>query len=139
MTRIVVAPQAPVRAGPSRIDGIGAFATAALPARRKIGEMDGEIVSLRTARQRARGRERIHIVEFDDGTALDGTRGASPLKYANHSCRPNVYIRLARGRVEFYALRAIAAGEELTADYGETQHEGKLRCRCSAPGCIGFL
>lgn len=139
MKRLVVAPPAPVRAGPSRIDGTGAFATGPIPARRKIGEMDGEIVSLRTARARAKARERIHIVEFDDGTALDGTEGASPLKYANHSCQPNVYIRLAYRRVEFYALRAIRAGEELTANYGETQHEGRLKCRCGAPGCIGFL
>lgn len=40
---------------------------------------------------------------------------------------------------EFYALRVIEVGEELTVDYGETHHDGKLACRCSAPGCRGAL
>ncbi|HPP84032.1 MAG TPA: SET domain-containing protein-lysine N-methyltransferase, partial [Rubrivivax sp.] len=43
------------------------------------------------------------------------------------------------GRVEFYALRAIEPGEEITVDYGETHHEGRLACRCGAPGCRGAL
>jgi len=33
----------------------------------------------------------------------------------------------------------VAPGEELTANYGETHHEGQLRCRCGAPGCVGRL
>ena len=33
----------------------------------------------------------------------------------------------------------IATGEEITANYGETHHEGQLKCRCGAPGCIGWL
>jgi uncharacterized protein len=35
--------------------------------------------------------------------------------------------------------RAVAAGEEITVNYGETHHEGKLACRCGAPGCVGRL
>ena len=30
-------------------------------------------------------------------------------------------------------------GEEITVDYGETHHEGRLTCRCGAPGCVGHL
>jgi SET domain-containing protein len=36
-------------------------------------------------------------------------------------------------------MRAIAAGEELTADYGETHHAGTLRCQCGAANCRGAL
>jgi hypothetical protein len=37
----------------------------------------------------------------------------------NHSARPNLYHRTAgRLTIEFVALRDIAAGEELTHDYG---------------------
>jgi uncharacterized protein len=46
---------------------------------------------------------------------------------------------MRQGRVEFYALRAIATGEEITVDYGETHHAGKLACRCGVPGSRGTL
>lgn len=129
-----------VRAAPSRIDGTGAFATRALPARRKIGELDGEEISVRLARKRAAASARVHIVELDRHRALDASVGTSPLRFINHACTPNVYMRISpRGRVEFYALRAIRAGEELTARYGLTHHDGTLRCRCGAPGCARYL
>ena len=61
------------------------------------------------------------------------------LRFTNHSCAPNAFLRIARGRVEVYALRDVAAGEELTADYGESHHAGRLACRCGASGCVGRL
>jgi uncharacterized protein len=48
-------------------------------------------------------------------------------------------MRVAYDRVEFYSLRKIMAGEELTCDYGPTHHDGKLKCRCGAINCRGFL
>ena len=42
------------------------------------------------------------------------------LRFVNHSCGPNTQLKRQQGRVEFYSLRDIAPGEELTADYGET-------------------
>jgi len=124
---------------PSRIDGLGVFTTVRLPARRKAGEMAGERITVREARRRARGKRRIAIVEFEDGTAIDGTVAGNAFRYVNHSCEPNVYIRRWRGRVEFWTLRDIEPGEEITCDYGETQHDGKLRCRCGSAKCRGYL
>ncbi len=124
---------------PSAIDGQGAFAAEAIPARRKIGEIRGEAISVREARRRARGVERIMIVEVSEKRAIDASRSGDPLRFTNHSCRPNASLRIRQGRVEFYAMRDLAPGEEITVDYGETHHDGKLRCRCGAPGCIGFL
>jgi SET domain-containing protein len=124
---------------PSRIDGQGAFAAQAIPARRKIGEVRGESVSVREARQRARGQARIMIVEVSDKRAIDASQSSDPLRFTNHSCQPNAVMRIRQGRVEFYAMRDIAAGEELTVNYGETHHEGRLRCRCGAPACLGRL
>jgi SET domain-containing protein len=123
----------------SRIDGQGVFAAEPIPARRKIGEIRGESISVREARARARGVARIMIVEVSDKRAIDASRSSDPLRYTNHSCRPNASLRIRQGRVEFYAMRDLAPGEEITVDYGETHHEGRLRCRCGAPGCIGFL
>ena len=124
---------------PSRIDGRGAFAAVAIPARRKIGEIRGESISVREARRRAKGVERIMIVEVSERRAIDASQSGDPLRFTNHSCRPNAVLRIRQGRVEFYALRDIAPSEELTVDYGETHHEGRLPCRCGAPGCAGFL
>jgi len=123
----------------SRIDGLGAFAGEAIPARRKIGEIRGEAISVREARRRARGQARIMIVELSETRALDASASSDPLRYTNHSCRPNAVLRIRQGRVEFYAMRELARGEEITVDYGPTHHEGRLRCRCGAPGCVGAL
>ncbi len=124
---------------PSRIDGTGAFAQVAFRARQKLGELDGELITIREARERAKRSTRLHLVELDDRTALDCSGGESALKYVNHSCDPNAFMRIAYGRVEFYARRAIGAGEELTAHYGETHHEGTLACRCAALHCQLFI
>jgi SET domain-containing protein len=48
-------------------------------------------------------------------------------------------LRIRQGRIEIYAMRAIAQGEEITCNYGETHHEGRLACRCGAPNCVGKL
>ena len=123
----------------SRIDGQGSFAAEPIPARRKIGEIRGESISVREARRRAQGQARIMIVEITERRAIDASQSADPLRFTNHSCLPNAVLRIRQGRVEFYAMRDVAPGEELTVNYGETHHEGRLRCRCSAPGCVGRL
>ena len=123
----------------SRIQGRGLFALSAIPARRKLGELQGEIITEREARKRARAAQCIAIVEFGDGTALDATHTDRRFRYVNHSCAPNTFMRLFRRRVEFYALRPISPGEELTCDYGETHHNGTLPCRCRSAHCRGRL
>ena len=128
-----------VEVKPSRIDGQGAFAAEPVPARRKIGEIRGEPVSVREARRRAKGQQRIMIVELSERRAIDASRSSDPLRYTNHSCRPNAVLRIREGRVEFYAMRDLAPGEEITVNYGPTHHEGRLRCRCGAPGCQGAI
>ena len=126
-----------VRASP--IDGQGAFAAEAVPQRLKIGEIRGESISVQDARIRATRSERIMIVELSEKRAIDFSKSPDPMRYTNHSCRPNARLCIRNGRVEFYARRAISLGEEVTVDYGETHHEGRLRCACGAAGCRGAL
>lgn len=123
----------------SRIDGRGVFARRPIGARRKIGELAGERISQWEARRRARTRKRIAIVELDDGTAIDASVGGNELTFINHSCSGNVRMKVFWTRVAFYARRDIRKGEELTCDYGESHHEGRLRCRCGSPECKGQL
>ena len=128
-----------VDVGPSAIDGQGVFAAEAIPGRVKIGEIRGESISVEEARIRATRHERIMIVELSAKKAIDFSKSGDPMRYTNHSCRPNARLVIANGRVEFFSLAAIARGDEITVDYGETHHEGRLACRCGAPGCRGAL
>lgn len=123
----------------SRIDGFGVFAAQAISPRLKIGEIRGESITVAEARRRAEGQERIMIVEVSHRRAIDASRSTDPMRFTNHSCQPNARLSVREGRIEFYALKAIGIGDEITVDYGETHHEGRLACRCGAPGCTGWL
>jgi uncharacterized protein len=123
----------------SGIDGFGVFAAEAVAAHRKIGEIRGETISVHEARRRAQGRRRIMIVEISARRAIDASQSEDPMRFTNHCCQPNARLTIRDGRVEFYALRVIAPGEEITVNYGETHHAGTLKCRCGAANCIGWL
>jgi len=123
----------------SQISGKGLFALAPISAKRKIGEFEGERISLAEGRRRARRHRQIAIVETCDGQAIDASRYGNESRYINHSCSPNTYMRLYRGHVEFYALCNIKPGEELTCDYGASHHNGRRRCRCGSTSCRGCL
>lgn len=126
----------------SRIAGTGAYAAQPIPARKKIGNMEGEIISYREAQKRVKQQPGnvLFMVEFDnEDIALDASVNSNALRFINHSCDPNVYMRRAYRKVEYYAKRNIKKGEELTCDYGETHHEGTLPCRCGAANCRGYI
>ena len=124
--------------GRSRFTGRGLFAGTAIAARAKIGDYEGEAIGLGEARRRAKGRRIVAIVELERH-AIDATRWKHGFRFINHSCDPNTFIRCTRERAEFYARRRIRAGEELTCDYGESQHNGRLPCCCGAANCRGFI
>lgn len=128
-----------VRVARSAIDGFGVFAAEPVPVGRKIGEIRGQSIPVAEARQRAAGRQRIMIVEVSARRAIDATASSDPMRFTNHSCAPNARLQVHDGRIEFYALRPIVTGEEVTVDYGETHHAGRLACRCSAACCRGRL
>jgi SET domain-containing protein len=127
-----------LRIGRSRIAGKGLFASTRIARRAKIGEFEGEVIGLREARRRAKGRDIIAIVELERH-ALDATRSPRGFRFINHSCDPNTFIRCTPTRAEFYTLRDIAAGEELTVDYMDSHHNGRLRCTCGAGNCRGKI
>ena len=122
----------------SGIVGKGLFTPVRIARRAKVGEFEGEVIGLREARRRAKGRDIIAIVELE-GHALDATRSPRGFRFINHSCAPNTFFRCTPTRAEVYALRDIAAGEELTVDYGESHHNGRLRCACGARNCRGRI
>ena len=123
----------------SRIQGVGLFTDGPIRARQKIGEYTGERISVAEGRRRAAGRKRIAIVEVSHRVAIDGDVNGGPFRFINHSCDPNTFTRIAYGRMEFYALRSIKRGEELTCDYNPSHHNGKLACKCGSPSCGKYV
>ena len=95
-----------VIAGRSEIHGKGAFARHAIAAGTHIGEYTGV----------PSDADDTHVlwVEGDDGE-FHGIDGDGVLRWLNHSRKPNVEF----DGPQLYALRDIAAGEELTFHYGE--------------------
>jgi uncharacterized protein len=123
----------------SRIAGRGCFATAAFKKGRKIAEYAGEKITQREADRRVLGKEIIRICGIDRQWAIDGDIGGNGTQYINHSCQPNCYTRTTRGHILFLALRDIAPGEEITADYGDSYHENTKKCGCGVPNCRGSI
>lgn len=63
-----------------------------------------------------------------------------PSAYINHSCSPNVGIKVKKGGLpSFYALRDIAPGEVLTIDYATFEYRTKVLCEteclCGSDNC----
>lgn len=129
----------PVRVAKSRIAGKGAYALQRIPARKKIGDLGGVIISMKEAMKLIKNLKVINLVELDNDLALNASDNPNDMRFINHSCDPNTYLRVMKDRVEFYALKNIKKGEELSCDYGETHHDGKLPCRCGAKNCRGFI
>lgn len=138
---------APVVLRHSAIHGTGVFAARALAAGERILEYKGERVTKAEARRRGLAREarddgagRVYIFELNRRHDLDGDIPGNPAKYINHSCEENCESILERGRIWIHAKRAIAAGEELTYDYGYAlEHFLDHPCRCGAPRCAGYI
>src|ERR671933_1501619 len=119
----------------SPINGKGCFATRVFAKGRKIAEYAGERITTREAERRARNRRVLRICAVDSRWSLDGARGGNGTHYINHSCQPNGFMKILYGHIQFYALRDIHPGEEITIDYEYTLHSDKKRCFCGAPTC----
>jgi SET domain-containing protein len=59
-----------------------------------------------------------------------------PEKFMNHSCDANTYSDNFRD----IAKRDIKMGEEITADYSETEVPGfSMKCKCGSKNCRGVI
>jgi uncharacterized protein len=124
---------------PSRIVGRGLFAAAPIA--------DGEIVCVK-------GGHLLTKAEFENykGVANEAELQIADdlflapvsvsefervMTFLNHSCAPNVGIQ---GQIVFVAMRAVAAGEELTLDYATIERPAEpMACRCGAECCRGMI
>ncbi len=124
----------PVRVGRSAT-GLGLFATRALWSGAYIVTYRGKRIPTAEAQERERRFGAKYLFEIDRRWTIDGSSRRNLGRYINHNCDANAEARLRNGRMVFVALRRIAAGEEITLDYGEEYFDLYLKasgCRCAA-------
>lgn len=133
----------------SKIHGRGIVATKDIPSGTRIIEYEGERISKavserrdeeREARAKAGGDGCVYIFEINKRTDLDGHMEWNTARLINHSCEPNCQSENLRGHIWLSAVRDIAAGEELTFDYGfDVENWKDHRCLCGSPKCVGYI
>ncbi|SCV02829.1 LAME_0H05556g1_1 [Lachancea meyersii CBS 8951] len=141
----------PVTFARSAIHNWGLYALEPIAAKEMIIEYVGEMLRQPVAEMRERtylkcGIGSSYLFRVDESTVIDATKKGGIARFINHCCEPSCTAKIirvdGRKRIVIYALRDIAANEELTYDYKferETDDEERLPCHCGAPSCKGYL
>ena len=134
----------------SEVHGHGLFATRDIPRDTYVIEYVGERISKEEAQKRGldlyaasekSGGAAVYIFTLNDEFDLDGDHPDNKARLINHSCDPNCEAQQCEeNRLWIVSLKDIAAGEELTFNYGfdlETYQDHP--CRCGTARCVGFI
>ncbi|MEF7615073.1 SET domain-containing protein-lysine N-methyltransferase [Aquincola sp. MAHUQ-54] len=134
----------------SGVHGKGVFALRPLAAGTTLFEYAGEVITWAEALRRhphdPSQPDHTFYFHIDDQHVIDGAHGGNASRFINHSCDPNCEADEVEGRVFIRTLRPVAAGEELSFDYGlvlEGRHTAKVKkqfaCYCGAAACRGTM
>jgi NAD(P)-dependent dehydrogenase (short-subunit alcohol dehydrogenase family) len=132
----------PLRQGQARSGERGAFTTEPVAAGATITRWASPLVH---ASSLSADQARFTLVVFDD-RVMPPMNDENDL--LNHSCEPNAALRVAlvdratpSAVIDVVALRALAAGEEVTFDYGAAivDEAWSFTCRCGAATCRGEI
>jgi len=126
-----------------------------------VCEYAGELLSVQIAKERSKKDKMNYILYIVENFknekrifAIDPTIIGNIGRYINHSCDPNLSKHLVRvdtmhPRVALVAEKDIAAGTELTFDYGSQENKysssnteesiPRKKCHCKSEKCQGFL
>jgi SET domain-containing protein len=149
MTRRIVARR-------SAIHGNGVFAATPIKANVTLVEYKGLLRTHKQADRSYPGADTGHTFLFilNEHYVIDANVGGNVARWINHSCDPNCQAVLEeddggdarKDRVLIESIRPIAAGEELTYNYGitlEERHTPRMKkiwaCRCGAANCSGTM
>lgn len=122
---------------PSPIHSVGVYTSKPIRRGTRLVEYAGERITAEEADRRYDGVSRTYLYGLDDGkTVIDG-HGLGA--YLNHSCDPNCEVDEIKGRVWLFAIRDIAAGEELVWDYNLYDDDDPAPCHCGSRKCRGTM
>lgn len=130
--------------------GLGVFAGKEFRQDEQIMHVDLNGLQTYTQAELERAVQRNPALDGDHANYVGRGRyviETTPASYMNHSCEPNCVFRMKSIPVyDVYALRDIAAGEELTHDYTANavdQFAGQgfwvLDCKCGSENCRGTV
>jgi SET domain-containing protein len=123
----------------SGIEGRGLFARRRVQAGDLLIEYTGEAISKEESLRRCMAGNN-YIFNINDHFDLDGSVESNFARFINHSCAPNAEAQLEDDRIWIVALRDIAAGEEITFNYGYDLDDYRDHpCRCGALNCVGYI
>jgi SET domain-containing protein len=142
----------PVEVRDSGIQGRGVYAACPIARGTWIIEYTGERISHDEADRRyddaTMQRHHTFLFIVDREICIDAAASGNEARFINHACEPNCETVLTVDEKEVWivALRDIAAGEELTYDYGYVLDgesvEEALRtypCHCGSGKCRGTI
>ncbi len=122
---------------PSPIHSVGVYTSAPIRKGTRVIEYTGPRISAEEADRLYEGALRTYLYGIGDGkTIIDGEGIAA---YLNHSCDPNCEVDEIKDRVWIFAIRDIAAGEELLWDYNLYDDDDPAPCHCGSPKCRGTM
>lgn len=113
------------------VSGLGLFALEDIPRGRFIVEYTGPLLNDDDA-DRLGGR---YLFDLENGWNIDGSSRTNLARYANYACKPNAEAWQKGNHILLYSRRRIAAGEEITYDYGDEYTEYFIKrhgCRCAS-------
>ncbi|MDM0019973.1 SET domain-containing protein [Variovorax saccharolyticus] len=134
----------------SSVHGNGVFAVQDIAEGETLIEYKGEVISWKEALRRhphdpAQPNHTFYF-HIDDDRVIDGNVNGNAARWINHSCEPSCEADEQDGRIYIKALRNIAAGEELSYDYGLIIDEpytekllSEFPCWCGSSDCRGTL
>lgn len=123
----------------STIHGTGGFARRGIPSGTRIIEYVGPRISKEEALAQCELNNE-YVFSLNDREDINGNVEWNPARFINHSCTPNCEAELEDDRIWIVACRDIAAGEEVSFNYGfdlETYRD--YPCQCGAASCLGFM
>lgn len=146
-----------IEARRSAIHGNGVFATAPIQQGERVIRYKGLLrTHVEVDRIYADDLDSGHTFLFtlNDKYVIDANVDGNDARWLNHSCDPNCEAtwlehdsgKKRKDRIYIEAMRDIAAGEELTYNYGIVlgePHTARLKklwaCRCGSANCTGTL
>ena len=123
----------------SAIHAAGCYTTTAIRKDARVAEYTGPLLTRDEADARYKNSPITYLFGLGQGDMV--IDGRSMAMFINHSCDPNCETVEEDGRIWIMAIRAIAAGEEITYDYClyDSAGEDEAICNCGAKNCRGTM